>query len=89
MNPPRSQPSHKFSWKNLATATARGVRSIFTIVAVAWIIFALRDGTFAWFRATYLITRNRTLFVVIFLALWIWEFWFQTAKRRRLTSHLH
>jgi hypothetical protein len=81
--------SSNSSGKALALVTARALRSIAIIVGVAWISLALRDGSFTWSRATHFVAMNRTLFTLVFFALWIWEFWFQRAKRRHSAPDNH
>ena len=61
----------------------RAVRSTLVIGAVTVLLVAAREGGFHWNRIKGLAQQNRTLFVMVFFAVLIWDYWFQRAKRQR------
>ena len=56
------------------------------ILAVVFIILAVRDGGFQWSRIPEVFALNRVLFVMTFVGLWVWEYWIVKAKRDRAAA---
>jgi len=79
----RDEPARYSGAKVAALTTLRALRSIVVIIAVVCVVVAFRDGEFIWAQVPRVVALNRTLFVMTFLGLWVWEYWFLRAKRNR------
>jgi hypothetical protein len=64
-----------------AVALVRALRSLIIIAVVALAISAARNGSLGWPKLAQVVVLNRTLFVMVFLGLSVWEFWYRRAKR--------
>ena len=68
-------------WADAGAATFRALRSIVVVMAVALVIRAVRDGGIDWSKLARMVIHNRVLFIMVFLALVVWEFWYRRTKR--------
>ncbi|MGH7956536.1 MAG: hypothetical protein ACREH8_05950 [Opitutaceae bacterium] len=59
------------------------MRSMVVIFAVALAIAAIRDGGINWSKAAQVLASNRSLLVMVFLGLWVWEHWSLKTRRNR------
>ena len=50
-------------------------------MSVALIIRAVLDGGINWSKLARMVVHNRVLFIMVFLALVVWEFWYRRTKR--------
>ena len=66
---------------DVAFAVLRAFKALLVIVAVVLLVAAVRDGAVDGPRLLRLVVLNRTLFVLVFLGLCVWEFWYRRAKR--------
>lgn len=64
-----------------AWAALRALRSIVVVTAVALVVAVVRDGSIHWPKFARMVALNRTLFVAVFLGLFIWEFWYRRTGR--------
>jgi hypothetical protein len=80
------EPVRHSASRNVMVATLRALRSMVIILAVVFIVLAVRDGEFQWSRIPEVFALNRALFVTTFVGLWIWEYWLAKAKRVRAVT---
>ena len=66
---------------DVAYAVLRAFRSLLVIVAVVLLVAVIRDGGVDGPKLMRLVVHNRTLFILVFLGLCVWEFWYRRAKR--------
>jgi len=70
--------------KRIAFILFRAVRSTLVIGIVAIAIFAIRRGGLRLPELKMLLIQNRTLLVMLFFGVLIWDYWFQRARERQL-----
>ena len=81
MNSPREERLRHPVLNDAAFAVLRALRSLLVIVAVVLLVAAVRDGGVNGPKLMRLAVHNRTLFILVFLGLCVWEFWYRRAKR--------
>ena len=64
-----------------AVAVRRALRSLLVIAAVVLVVTAIREGGVNWPKLMRLAVFNRTLFLLVFVGLCVWEFWYRRTKR--------
>jgi hypothetical protein len=71
---------------DLGWTALRAFRSLVVIGVVALGLAVIRDGAASWPKIARIASLNRTLFLVLFLGLWVWEFWYRRARRQHTMS---
>jgi hypothetical protein len=69
--------------QDIGVTVLRATRSIVVIVFVVLLVSAIRDRGVHWEKLQRVAWSNRALFVAVFLALLIWDYWFQRMRRVR------
>jgi len=80
----RKEPARHSIAKHAGLATLRALRSMIVIVVVILVVVAIRDGGFTWSNVPRVVGLNRSLLIMTFLGLWIWEYWFLRTKGDRV-----
>jgi hypothetical protein len=89
MTPRPASPSrHSLLLRRSAWATLIALRSTIVILAIPLLALVIRDHGWKWYELRKVVLPNYPFAAMVFLAAWIWSFWFRRTAQDESPSSL-